>query len=156
FRTKLNEKMEARRQEMWQKDPKLRDLGDRLEYAKRQLNAALGTGQQKDADDAKAEIAQLEKTIKQQQDLIPVDAGYADTVADLQKIIDATQQALALNRKTTESAFQKAQQDFAHSMPAMDKLPAAQKNLATDLEKRLADLNAARSKYSELTAGSES
>ena len=53
------------------------------------------------------------------------------------------------DRQTTAKALDDAQQAFADSQPAVDKLPAEQKSLATGMEERLADINAARAKYSD-------
>jgi pSer/pThr/pTyr-binding forkhead associated (FHA) protein/predicted nucleic acid-binding Zn-ribbon protein len=147
LQARLNEQLDARRQEMWQKDQKLQEMNDALEYAKRQLNAALGSGQQKEADDLKAEIALRETTIKARQDLIPVDPFYTTTLDQLQRYIDQQQKSMQEDRLTTAKALDEAQQAFANSQPAVDKLPAEQKSLASDMEKRLADISAARAKY---------
>ena len=73
LQARLGEKMQARRQEMWQSDEKLKNLNDQLEYAKLQYNTALGTGDQKAAGELKAQIDLLESTIKARQDLLPDD-----------------------------------------------------------------------------------
>jgi chromosome segregation ATPase len=145
----LHEKMEARRQEMWQKDEKLQEMNDQLAYAQRQYNAAISAGEQKEADDRKAEIELRESLIKTREDLIPDDPIYTDAVDQLQKYLDQQQKAMQEDRQTTAKALDDAQQAFADSQPAVDKLPAEQKSLATGMEERLADINAARAKYSD-------
>jgi predicted nucleic acid-binding Zn-ribbon protein len=141
--------MEARREAMWQQDAELQKMNDQLAYAQRQLNTALGTGQQKEADDLKAEVELLETTIKARQDLIPADPVYADLVDQLQKLIDQQQASMKEDRQRTAKALDDAQQAFAGSQPAVNQLPAQQQSLASDMEKRLADISAARAKYSD-------
>jgi chromosome segregation ATPase len=152
LQSRLNDKMQQRREELWQKDEQLQRMNDALEYAKRQLNAALGTGQEQQANDLKAEIALRETTIKAREDMIPVDPIYADAISQLQKIVDQQQKSMAEDRQTTAKALEEAQNEFANSQPAVDKLPDEQKSLAADMEKRLADLTTARAKYSEAAA----
>jgi pSer/pThr/pTyr-binding forkhead associated (FHA) protein len=153
LQAQLSQKLQERREQMWQKDDTLQRMNDALEYAKRQLNTAIGSGQQKETDDLNAEIALRETTIKAREDMITVDPILASAVDDVQKIIDEQKRAMEEDRQTTAKALDDAQQEFANSQPAVDQLPADQKSLATQMEARLADLNAARAKYSAAAVG---
>jgi hypothetical protein len=74
---------------------------------------------------------------------------YADVVDQLQKLVDQQQKSMQEDRQTTAKALDDAQQSFAQSQPTVDQLPAQQQTLAADMQKRLAEINAARAKYSD-------
>ena len=149
LQARLGQMMQKRREEMWQSDEKLKNLNDQLEYAKRQYNTAIGTGDQKAAVDLKAQIDLLESVIKSREDLTPDDPFYSETTASLQKIVDQTKQQMKEDRQNSDEALDSLQKTFASNQPAMDNLPEQQKTLATALEKRLSDLNAARAKFND-------
>jgi DNA repair exonuclease SbcCD ATPase subunit len=149
LKTRLSEKMEARRADAWKKDPKLQEYGDQLEIVKRQYNAAVGGGAKKEAEDFKAQADMLDKMIKARQTLVGDDAFYADAIDQLQKMIDSSQRSLDDDRKHTEAVLEEMQAAFTKSQPAVEKMPAAQKELAASLEKQLAGVNAARKQYTE-------
>ena len=114
-----------------------------LEYTKALLNTALSAGDQKSVDDKKAEIALLENLIKAQQDLIPPDPFYTEAVDTIQKTLDQQQKTMQEDRESASKALDAAQQSFAQNAPEVDKLPAEQKFLASEMEKRVAEFNAA-------------
>jgi pSer/pThr/pTyr-binding forkhead associated (FHA) protein len=145
LKTTLTEKVEERRTQQIQGDPEMKEWTQRLEVARRQFNAARGAGLRKESEDKKAEIDLLENMIQARQEAMPKDP-LVDAIAQLQQIIDATQQNLEADRKRTEVTLEQIQQGFVNSQD-VEKMPAAQKAIAGDLEKRLADINAARQQY---------
>jgi len=147
LKQQLTEKMERRRAEQLHADPELKDWSERLDVARRQLNAARASGLKKEAGDAQAQVSLLENMIKQKQDLLPGDTFYADAIGQLQKIIDATQKNVEDDRKRTDQVLEDLQKGFTNST-AVARLPEAQKSVAGGLEKRLADINSARQQYS--------
>ncbi|MGB7159889.1 MAG: hypothetical protein WBD40_17615, partial [Tepidisphaeraceae bacterium] len=147
LKTKLAEKMDARRADAWKKDPKLQELSDQLAIVQRQYNAAMGGGAQKEAEEFKSQMSLLDQMVKARQTLVGDDAFYADAINQLQKFIDAGQRTLNDDRKRTEGVLEEMQASFTASQPAVEKMPEAQKQLAASLEKQLADINAARRKY---------
>src|SRR5205823_430166 len=100
-KTNLNDKMLARRAEVWQKDPELLKLMDQKDIKTRQYNAASGQNLTQEAADLKAELDLLESEIKARQTKVADDGFYADAIDQLQKIIDATQKGIEDDRKRT-------------------------------------------------------
>jgi pSer/pThr/pTyr-binding forkhead associated (FHA) protein len=147
LKQQLVEKMERRRAEQLRADPELKDWNERLQTARRQYNAAKASGLKKESEDAHAQVALLENMIKNKQELLPGDTFYAEAISQLQKIIDATQQNVEDDRKRTDQVLTELQKGFTNST-AVARLPDAQKSVASGLEKRLADINAARQQYS--------
>jgi hypothetical protein len=147
LKERLNDKLESRRNEMWMADRELQQLTERLAILTRQYNAAVGGGLQKEADDLRSEIDLTKNLVKARQDLIPGDAFYADAVQQLQQIIDSTKKNIDTDRIKTDQLVEQLQKSFTSSPPATDKLPAAQRDLARQLEKKLAAINDARKQY---------
>ncbi|CAN5457386.1 hypothetical protein BH09PLA1_BH09PLA1_30280 [soil metagenome] len=147
----LTEKMEQRRAEHLGSDSELKDLNARLATATRQLNAAKNAGMQKEADDKQEEAKLLANMIKAREEMLPKDPAmkdFADTIAQIQQIIDTTQENVENDRRRTDQLLAKLQENFTANA-AVEKLPEAQKSVAADLEKRLADINAARQQYNQ-------
>jgi hypothetical protein len=145
--------MERHRADQLQSDPELKDWNERLQIARRQFNAASASGMKKEADDAHAQVTLLENMIKNKQELLPGDSFYADAINQLQKIIDVTQQNVEDDRKRTEQVLTDLQKGFTNSS-TVARLPQAQKSVAGGLEKRLADINAARQQYNAALSAS--
>jgi hypothetical protein len=147
LRERLNEKMEARRVELWQGDKELQDLTERLAILTRQYNAAVGGGL-KEADDLKTQVELTKSMIKARQDLLPGDSFYADAIQELQVIIDSTKKNIDEDRQKTEQVLTSLQESFT-SQQSIEKLPQEQKQLATSLSKQLDEINAARQQYNQ-------
>jgi hypothetical protein len=146
---KLNEKMLARRAEVWKKDPELLKLMDEKEIKTRQYNAATAQNMTKEAGDLKAELDYLTAAIRARQTIVADDGFYADAIDQLQKIIDSTQRGLEDDRKHTMQVLDEMQSAFAKNQPALANLTPEQKQIAAEMDKRLADVSAARKQYTE-------
>jgi hypothetical protein len=147
----LTEKMEQRRAEQLSGNPELKELNEQLATATRQLNAAKNAGMQKEADEKQEQVKLLTNMIKAKEELVPRDPAmkdFADTIAQIQQIIDTVQSNVENDRKRADQLLLDAQQTFAANA-AVEKLPAAQKSVAADLEKQLAAINAARQQYNQ-------
>lgn len=147
LKERLNDKLESRRSEMWMADQELQQLTERLAILTRQYNAAVGGGLQKEASDLQSQIELTKNLVKARQDLIPGDAFYADAVQQLQLIIDNTKKNIDADRIKTDQLVEQLQRSFTSSPPPTDKLPAAQRDLSKQLEKKLAAINDARKQY---------
>lgn len=152
LKAKLNDKMLARRGELWKKDKELVNLMDRKDITERQYNAAVGAGLTQQASDKKAELTLLDSQIKARQTLVADDGFYADAIDQLQKIIDTTQKGLEDDRRLTNQKLDEMQATFTASQPAMEKLTPEQKALAQEMGKRIEDISAARRQYTEAAA----
>ncbi|MDQ3440690.1 MAG: hypothetical protein M3478_10115, partial [Planctomycetota bacterium] len=147
MKTRLAEKLEARRADVWKRDPELKKLGDELAIVQRQHSAAQSGGMKKEAEDLKAQVDLLAQMIKARQTLVGDDQFYADAINQLQKLIDDQQRGLDSDRKATEAQLERMQTAFMKAQPAVEKMPEAQKELAASLMKQLDETNAARRKY---------
>ena len=147
MKTRLAEKLESRRADVYKRDPELKKLGDELAIVQRQHSAAESAGMKKEADDLKAQVDLLSQMIKARQTLVGDDQFYADAINQLQKLIDDQQRSLEGDRKHTEAQLERMQSAFAKSQPAVEKMPEAQRELAASLSKQLEDINGARRKY---------
>lgn len=146
LRERLNEKMEARRIELWQSDKQLQELTDQLAILTRKYNAAVGGGLEKESEDLKVEIELAKNMIKARQELLPGDSFYADAIQQLQVIIDSTRKNIEEDRAKTEQLLTQLQKSFT-SNPTIEKLPEEQKQVAAALQAKLAEMNQARKNY---------
>ncbi|WP_428936789.1 FHA domain-containing protein [Fontivita pretiosa] len=148
LKQRLNEKMEARRIELWKNDKQLQELTERQAILTRQYNAAVGGGLAREAEEKKVELELTNNMIKARQDLLPGDSFYAEAISQLQAIIDSTRKNIEEDRRKTEQLLTTLQQSFAASQ-SPEKLPAEQRQLAETLQKQLAQINAARAQYNQ-------
>jgi pSer/pThr/pTyr-binding forkhead associated (FHA) protein len=148
LKNRLNDKMEQRRAESWQKDKELLDLNERRGYLTRQYNAAVASGLQKEADDLKTQLDLTNSQIKARQDLLPGDSFYTDAIAQIQQIVDTTRKNIEEDRARAEQRLAALQKSFISSQ-AIQKLPQEQKSLAQQLQNQLERINVARSQYNQ-------
>ncbi len=145
---RLDEKIEARRNELLQQDKPLQALVNQLEMDKRLYNAGLAGEEKSDRlTQLVAEMEKLKGQIADRQAQIGKDAIYSDTIKELQQFIDAGKKRLADTRKRTDETLVTLQQSLAQAQSGLSNLPREQKELAEKLETRIAELNAARKKY---------
>ena len=155
LKSRLNEKMEARRSDMWRADKELQDLTERLAILTRQYNAAVGGGLKNEAEELGAQVEQTQNQVKARQALIPVDPGYAEAIQQIELFIDTTKKNITEDRQRTDDLLARLQKSFT-SGPQIDKLPADQQELAKRLEEKLSAINAARQQYNQsLDAGEQ-
>jgi chromosome segregation ATPase len=151
-KTNLNDKMLARRAEVWQKDPELLKLMDLKDIKSRQYNAASGQNLTQEAADLKAELDLLDSEIKARQTKVADDGFYADAIDQLQRIIDTTQKGIEDDRKRTMTVLDEMQATLTRSQPALENLTPDQKQLAAEMGKRLEDVSVARREYTAAAA----
>jgi pSer/pThr/pTyr-binding forkhead associated (FHA) protein len=149
LKARLNEKRDARRDELIQKDPQLKQWSDELSIAQRQHSAAVSAGLKNDADEYAAHVQTLNRMIAARQALIGDDTFYADAITELENIIADTSRSLEADRQSTEAALERMQQTFTGSAPSAAQLPAEQRALAGQLSERLAAVTAARKAYAQ-------
>jgi chromosome segregation ATPase len=148
LKRRLDEKIEAHREEVRLADKPLQALRQQLEMDKRLHNAGkAGEGNSEKMTALAAEIATLQKQVEQREAQLGKDAIYSDTISELQKFIDAGKKRLADTRKRTDQTLDTLQQTLAQAQSGLSKLPEEQKQLAAKLEQRVAEINAARKQY---------
>ena len=149
YKQKLEEQLVNRREEIFTNDPQLKELSEKYDLAIRRYNAAKETGLDADAEDVKAEMESLDTLIRARKTLLGDDRFYKNALADTQRIIDATQGDMQKNRERFDQILEDLQAQFQGSAPAVEKLPEAQKALASALKKRLDEMTAARKQYAD-------
>lgn len=147
FKQTMAEKMEARKAELWASDPQLKELNERREIAVRRLNAARGSGLDKDASDLENELKLIDNLIAARQETIGPDTVLVELNKQFQPLIEQLQRDIDEQRKSTDEKMEQLAGNFARSQPAVEKLPEEQKQLAADMEARLAEIASARKTY---------
>ena len=145
FKLRLEEQAQTRRAEQWQNDRVLRDLGEQLAYAQRQLNVATANGLEAEATDARLQIKLLEEKIARRQEELGADPLAVSAIMQLQEIIDFAAKAMAEDRARQEKVFEENTRILKQA--AIARLPAEQQELARKLEARMAEINAARREF---------
>ena len=142
LKVRLNEKILARRAEVWKKDPELLKLMDQKDIRTRQYNTAIAQGLNKDAQDIKADLNYLDSAIKARQTLVADDGFFADAIDQLNHAVDAAQKTLDGDRQQTMTSLDAAQAAFLHGQPAT--LTPDQQQLVSDMDKQLATVSDAQ------------
>jgi hypothetical protein len=86
--------------------------------------------------------------VRARQELIPVDPGYAEAIAQIEQFIDTTKKNIDDDRTRTDDLLARLQKSFT-SGPQIAKLPADQQELARRLGEKLTAINAARQQYNQ-------
>jgi hypothetical protein len=145
FKLRLEEQAQIRRVEQWQNDRVLRDLGEQLAYAQRQLNVATANGLEAEATDARLQIKLLEEKIARRQEELGADPLAVSAIMQLQEIIDFAAKAMAEDRARQEKVFEENTRILKQA--AIARLPAEQQELARKLEARMSEINQARREF---------
>jgi pSer/pThr/pTyr-binding forkhead associated (FHA) protein len=149
FKEKMVANMQAHKADVMANDPKLKDLNDQKEIVTRKLNTAKGQGLDKDAADFQAQLELLDTAIKAQQEIVSNDPVYNEMITGLQKLIDQKSHTIDAERRKIDERLAELKSSFNKSAPAVEKLPAEQKELASAMQDRLSQLDAARRQYAE-------
>jgi len=154
LKNRMEEKLQARRLEIWNNDPEMRDLTQRLALASRKYNASSSAqpdrqqdlpALKKDVDDLKAKVADRQKTLGD-------DTFYAETIAQLDKDIATGQRHLQENAASAEDARARFEKNLQNMLPAGDKMTDEQKRLTAGLRKSLLEMDSARKQYVQALA----
>jgi hypothetical protein len=146
-RARRDQKIQARRSELWANDVQLRQLGDQKEITTRKLNTALAAGQDKDASDLQNDLKLIENSIKARQDVLANDPLYADEINQLQASYEKQEKAISEDRQHTNERLASLAKTFTQMQPAVERLPDNQNQVASTVHKRLSDLSQARNVY---------
>lgn len=152
LKQKLEERMEARRKELWANDSELGNLNQLLAYYERSVNAAKADASLLPPEQVQQQQQALDdvrKKIDARREQLAQDGIFVQAAKDLQELIDANTKRLATDRQLVAQKLTKMQKDLSDAAPAVASLPAEQKAMAEAMEKRLAELNAARLAYSK-------
>jgi chromosome segregation ATPase len=152
LKRRLAEKNEARIKEAWTNDAGLRTMQQDLAIKERRQSAAASAGMTREADKLKDEIASLNKEMDARRDLLVTADVYAPEISSLQQFIEENLRRMEDARARNDDRMRRMLEELATSAPRLASLPAEQKSLAGELEKRSAELNAARERYATAMA----
>jgi hypothetical protein len=150
YKKRLEEQVEARKREMIEKDPELKELNRLLESKRREFNALSATGALKrDVEKLRSDISTLETNILTHTVTITNDKFYKEAISGLKQIIDSVQGQLDQDRAASEKLMNDLETRFRNTSPEIETLPQAQRTLAARLAEQATAMQAARKHYSE-------
>lgn len=149
YKQRMDEQMESRRRELWEKDPEMKNLQQMLELKTREHNAAVASHLDKEAQERKTEIDEINEQIKVRRVFLGEDEFYNKAIQDIQQIIAGLERQLADDRKDTETMMAGLEKELAATTPQVERLPDEQKGLAARLAEKVAAMNAARRAYAQ-------
>ena len=146
LKAKMSENLQALTQQRLENDAELKKLRDGVELLTRQFNAAMASGETEPAKKkeldlrvAQVKVAEAEDKYKNQDD--PV---YTPAIQSLQQFIDQQEAETRADRKNVEDRLVQLQSDFMRDAPDTGNLPADQKQLAENIQKKLTAMTEAR------------
>src|SRR5204863_10129542 len=89
----------------------------------------------------------IDNSIKARQDVLASDPLYVQEINQLQAAVEQQQKAIDDDRRSTDGRLVSLAKTFEQMQPAVDKLPADQKQVASAIQNRLNELSSARSAY---------
>lgn len=152
LKRRLDERMRIRQQQAWDNDVELKNLRDQL----RQVKLKLENPEKADKailDDLRGEMEYLEGLISARRLLVGSDKGDQRALAEVQSIIEEQAHSAEQDRRRLGESFEQMRETLARAVPEAGSVPDAQRQLATDLEARLAELQAARAAWTDASAG---
>jgi hypothetical protein len=152
LRKRLDERMRIRQQQAWDSDGELKNLTGQLETARRALAAAREKNDATATEDLGGEVEYLEGLVKSRRALIGQDKGDQRALAEVQSIIEEQAQATEQDRKRLADSFEQMRQSLLKAMPEAGTLPEAERELASNLERRLNELQTARTSLADAQA----
>ena len=146
LKAKMSENLQALTQRRLENDAELKKLRDGVELFTRRYNAAMASGEseaakkvQLDLQRTKIEVSEAEEKYKNQDD--PV---YTPAIQSLQQFIDQQETETRTDRKNVEDRLAQLQGDFMQDAPDTGNLPADQKQLVENIQKKLTAMTDAR------------
>ncbi len=155
LKQRLSDRIDANNKGSLEKDAELTKMKDELAMLTRQQNAATAEGMKEDASRLSMQMRLLTIKIEEAVFKHQNDPVQQEMIASLQGLIDQTAKSIQEDRKHIDEALIKAQSDFEKNAPAVNKLPAEQKELAESIEKRMAAVAEARKSYSSTADAAE-
>ncbi len=149
LKQRLSDRILAQSREQLEKDGVLVDMKKELSMLERQKNASIAEGMKEEADSIELKMRLLKIKVDEAEYKHLNDPVQIEIITSLQGLIDQTAKLIQEDRKHIDATLTKAQDDFAKSAPAVEKLPAEQKALAESIEKRLAAVAEARKGYTQ-------
>lgn len=153
LKARLDEQARKRIAELRAGDAQLRELTDRREILRRQVNAATGSDggvPPEELATARENLRLVENLIKSREEVLASDPLYAEALASLQSIIDQTEADIAADRKRADERLDELQKSLAASSPAVAGLPEEQKKLTREIQAQLAAVAEARRRYADV------
>ena len=153
LKARLDEQARKRIAELRAGDAQLRELTDRREILRRQVNAATGSDggvPPEELATARENLRLVENLIKSREEVLASDPLYAEALASLQSIIDQTEADIAADRKRADERLDELQKSLAASSPAVAGLPEEQKRLTREIQAQLAAVADARRRYADV------
>jgi DNA repair exonuclease SbcCD ATPase subunit len=145
----IDDRMQARRVELWAADKALADLNAQLDLAQRKYNAAIDLNyavDSKDVKEALAEIRDLSTKIEARKQTLGNDPIVTRVADALQDMINVTKERLEADRKRIEKDIKDQESAFAQSN-MVEKLPDTQRAQAAALKAKQEAINGLRREY---------
>jgi len=152
LRASLAKMIQDKRDQIWASDPQLQDLQTQREFTTRLYNQATADGDASEIEKVKQDQARLDQRIEDRKKVLGDDRVYSTMIAQLQQIMDDDKKDFEQSRADSEQQIETLDKSIAAAAPSVEKLPAEQKAVADDLQKRLAEINDARRRYAEAAA----
>lgn len=151
LKRRLDERMRIRQQQAWENDTELKTLSEQLRVTKLKLANAEQADKTK-LQDLQGEVEYLEGLISARRLLVGSDKGDQRALAEVQSIIEEQAKAAEEDRRRLSESFDRMRTTLAKAFPEAGSVPDAQRQLATDLEARLGELQSARAAWTDATA----
>ena len=103
----------------------------------------------KEASDIQNDLKLIDTAIKAEQEIVSNDPVYNDMITGLAQMIEQKQHSIDEERKKTDDKLAELKQSFNRNRPTVENMPADQKELASSMQQKLIDIDAARRQYAE-------
>ena len=152
LRKRLAERMRIRQQQAWDGDSELKVMAEELDAARRKLATAKEKNATHAIQDLTGEVEYFEGLVKSRRALVGQDRGDQRALQEVQSIIEEQAQATEIDRRRLTESFEQMRQSLVRALPEAGTVPDVERQLATDLEARLGELQAARAAMTEAAA----
>lgn len=152
LKKRLDERMRIRQQQAWDSDVELKNLNEQLESSRRKLVAAKEKNETNAIQDLTGEVEYFEGLVKSRRALVGQDKGDQRALQEVQSIIEEQALATEQDRKRLAESFEQMRLSLVRALPEAGTIPDVERQLATDLEMRLGELQAARAALADATA----
>ena len=148
----LDERLTARRKELWDADKDIKRLKDDLGMRERGYNAALTNDYPKEAADIKKQMDASLGTIERRKMEIendPILVTLNEFSAKRQQEITASHKLLETDRKKADELTKEIEKNLSQHAPTVEKLPENQRALAQQMTSKMDAVSNARKVYAE-------
>ncbi len=147
MKRRLDDQIKSRRDALYAGDATLKELDDKLSFARRAHNVAIAEGLEAEALRYQIEIDKLTSSADARKTELGKDVALEGTTAEIQKLIDDNTKSILTDQQLFQVQMSEVTAALNAAAPGLSKLAPEQKKLAEELSKRTADLWDARRTY---------